>query len=188
LSALVALLHRLARRTVLPRRWRNVVEQSEAQAGLLCRAQPRMVWAALGISGLCWIAIAGEFWLMAALLGFRLPALDAVTALVAARIAILLPLPAGLGALEASQALAMHSLGLAPAAGIAISLLIRARDVLLGLAGLWLGGARFWQSQPTSLDAGAPVRPYDTLDAEPSGSVALELPRLAERTTPAPPV
>jgi hypothetical protein len=60
-----------------------------------------------------------------------------VTALTAARISILLLLPAGLGALEASQAMAFGVLGLDPAVGLSASLLIRARDSLLGLIGLW---------------------------------------------------
>ena len=63
---------------------------------------------------------------------------DALVALLAARAAILLPLPAAVGALEASQALAMVSLGLPAAYGISLSLLIRGRDVLLGLLGLGL--------------------------------------------------
>jgi hypothetical protein len=45
-----------------------------------------------------------------------------------------------LGSLEASQVLAMGLIGVTPAAGIALSLVIRARDVLLGVSGLWLGG------------------------------------------------
>jgi len=86
--------------------------------------------------------------------------LQAATALVAARIAILLPMPAGLGALEASQALAMSSLGLDPAYGVAIALLIRGRDVLLGLSGLALGGARVWQhASPHDPLAPQPVPP-----------------------------
>jgi uncharacterized membrane protein YbhN (UPF0104 family) len=75
---------------------------------------------------------------MTAVLGLEMTLPQAVTAMVAARVAILLPLPAGLGALEASQALAMRGLGLSPAAGVSLSLLIRARDVLLGLLGLGL--------------------------------------------------
>jgi hypothetical protein len=84
-----------------------------------------------------------------------------MTALVAARIAILLPLPAGLGALEASQALAMESLGVDPSFGIAIAVMIRARDIVLGLAGLTLGGAHIWQK------AGAARSQWPTAPFEP---------------------
>jgi uncharacterized membrane protein YbhN (UPF0104 family) len=54
------------------------------------------------------------------------------------RLAFLVPLPGGLGALEASQTFALAALGFQPALGIALSLLIRARDIILGAAGLAL--------------------------------------------------
>ena len=59
--------------------------------------------------------------------------------LTAARVAILLLLPGALGILEASQILAFSALGLNPVIGISVSLLIRARDVLLGTVGIWWG-------------------------------------------------
>jgi len=114
--------------------------ESEAQSTALCRDHPRILLLAVAVSGVSWVAMIGEFWLMTAVLGLEMTLPQAVTAMVAARVAILLPLPAGLGALEASQALAMRGLGLSPAAGVSLSLLIRARDVLLGLLGLGLAG------------------------------------------------
>jgi hypothetical protein len=51
-------------------------------------------------------------------------------------------LPAGIGALEASQALAFSTMGLNPALGISASLLIRGRDVILGAIGLWWGSRK----------------------------------------------
>ena len=50
-----------------------------------------------------------------------------------------MPLPGGLGTVEAAQMLALTQLGFDPAIGLSASLLIRGRDVLLGLAGLWWG-------------------------------------------------
>ncbi len=111
---------------------------SETQSTALCRDHPLILLLAVGASALSWLAIVGEFWLMTDVLGLGLTLPQAITALVAARVAILLPLPAALGALEASQALAMRGLGLPAAAGVSLSLLIRARDVLLGLLGLAL--------------------------------------------------
>jgi uncharacterized membrane protein YbhN (UPF0104 family) len=61
-------------------------------------------------------------------------------ALTAVRIAFLLPMPAGLGMLEAGQVLAMGLIGVNPALGVSLSLLIRIRDVIFGGLGLWLGG------------------------------------------------
>jgi hypothetical protein len=66
---------------------------------------------------------------------------QAITALTAARLAFLLPIPAGLGTLEAGQVWAMGVMGFNPAAGLSISLLIRARDAALAAFGLWWGGA-----------------------------------------------
>jgi hypothetical protein len=50
-----------------------------------------------------------------------------------------------LGTLEASQLLAFAAIGLNPAIGVSLSLLIRARDVLLGGLGLWWGSRRLPQ-------------------------------------------
>ena len=58
----------------------------------------------------------------------------------AARIAFLLPAPGGLGVLEASQVLTFSALGLNPAVGLSLTLLIRVRDIALGTGGLlWAG-------------------------------------------------
>ena len=128
------------------RRWQATLVGSEEEIAHLCRTRPSIVVAALAVSLASWIAIIGEYWLMTTMLGIRLTLVQAISALVAARIAILLPMPAGLGTLEASQVLAMNLLGESAAAGGAIGLLIRARDVCFGLLGLWIGGVDIWTS------------------------------------------
>lgn len=122
----------------------HTVRDSEDQSIALCRQHPAILLLALGASALSWAAIVAEFWLMTSVLGLNLTLPQAVAALLAARVAILLPLPAALGALEASQALAMRALGQSPAAGVSLSLLIRGRDVLLGVVGLLLAGMLVW--------------------------------------------
>jgi uncharacterized protein (TIRG00374 family) len=117
-----------------------VLIESERLGCHLFRQRPLLLAAAVVASLASWAAIVAEFWLMAHVLGLGLSLPDALLALLAARAAILLPLPAAVGALEASQALAMANLGLPPAYGISMSLLIRGRDVLLGLGGLGLAG------------------------------------------------
>ena len=105
------------------------------------RHHPRAVVLALLISVLSWIGMLAEYWLMAGFLGARLTLLEAIIALTAARIAFLLPLPGGLGALEASQALTMSALGFDAALGVSLALLIRGRDMLFGVIGLgWATG------------------------------------------------
>lgn len=78
-------------------------------------------------------------WLALQFLGLDLQVGGVVTA---ARLVILLPFPAALGALEISQVPALTALGFSSAEGAAMGLLIRARDLLFGGAGLILT-ARF---------------------------------------------
>jgi uncharacterized membrane protein YbhN (UPF0104 family) len=117
------------------------LRESEDLGARLFRRRPGLLAAAVLVSIVSWLAIIGEFWLMAYVLGLGLSQPAALFALLAARAAILLPLPAAVGALEASQVLAMAGLGLPAAYGISLSLLIRGRDVLLGLAGLGLAAS-----------------------------------------------
>jgi uncharacterized protein (TIRG00374 family) len=160
-SALLTWLERpwrwLARRRGMPAAplaatpFARTVRQSEEQSIVLCRHHPLILALAVGASALSWIAIVGEFWLMTAMLGLGLTLPEAIAALLAARVAILLPLPAAVGALEASQALAMQLLGKSPAAGVSLSVLIRGRDVLLGVAGLAMAGALVWRKGGTGV-------------------------------------
>ncbi len=132
----------------LARRWSRLsasaltVADSEQRVGHYLRHAPRPFFAAVGVTLAGWAALILEYWLMIHFLGIDLTLPQLVTALTAARISILLFLPAGLGALEASQATAFSLLGLDPAVGLSASLLIRLRDTLLGLLGLWWWGGR----------------------------------------------
>lgn len=117
----------------------NTIADGEAEAAQLCRQHPRAIVQASAVSAGALAAMLVEYWLMVRFLGIEISLVQAVIALTAARIAFLLPFPGGLGALEASQTLIFAALGFPPAAGISVSLLIRARDVLLAAAGLWLG-------------------------------------------------
>ena len=118
------------------------MQAGEIDAHLFCRRAPGFLLLALLITLLSWGLMIAEFWLMVSFLGIRLSAVQLVTALAAARFAILLLLPGSLGVLEASQAFAFGALGLNPAVGVGVSLLIRARDVILGGIGLWWGSRR----------------------------------------------
>ena len=139
-----------------------VVEASERQVGAFYRRAPVAFAAALGVTLLSWLALVGEFWLMIHFLGLDLTLPQLVTTLTAARLAILLLLPAGLGALELSQVMAFGALGLDPSVGIAAGLLIRARDTLLAGFGLWWGGRRLALGRRPA-DAGQP--PVDDTEA-----------------------
>lgn len=133
----------------------EMLESSEvAMAGFL-RGNPLALLPAFLVSLLSWLLMIGEFWLMTAFLGAPLTAVQLVTALTAARLAILLFLPGGLGVLEASQVLAFTLVGLNPAIGISVGLLIRARDVLLGALGLWWGSRKLTQIKAAPIPARA---------------------------------
>lgn len=120
----------------------DTLAESEARIGLYFRNAPRAFIAAVAVTLVGWVALIAEYWLMVHFLGVDLTLPQLVTTLTAARISILLFLPAGLGVLEAGQATAFALLGLDPAVGISAGLLIRLRDTLLGLLGLWWWGGR----------------------------------------------
>ena len=131
----------------------EVVLQTEEQiAGFLAQQPLALVWI-IGLSMFTWAVAIFEFWLCLIFLGAPADLQETISAMTAARLSLLMPLPGALGALEAGQALAAQLLGWGPAFGIALSLLIRARDVTLALAGLWFGGyvyrsflfRKFWE-------------------------------------------
>jgi uncharacterized membrane protein YbhN (UPF0104 family) len=109
---------------------------TEKQISSLLQQKPSSILWVMLASALIWLFSICEYWLAVTLLGGKLDAQQTISALTAARLAFLTPLPGGLGALEASQALAMQALGLSAALGISLSLWIRARDLCLGLLGL----------------------------------------------------
>jgi hypothetical protein len=76
---------------------------------------------------------------MAHFLGMTLSGRGLLLGLTAARVAYLLFFPAALGIFEAGQIAAVTALGFPPALGLSLSLLVRARDVVLGGLGLVWG-------------------------------------------------
>jgi uncharacterized protein (TIRG00374 family) len=147
-----ALLEPVSRLGIAPRRLRSWVEASraaESQAADFCRCQPFSFSLVLIVSLAVWGLILVEFWLTFSFLGLPLTLHQVIFALVAARIAMLLPIPGGLGTVEASQVVALRMLGLDPAFAVGVMLLARARDV--SLVGLGLLFA-FWLARKTHTD------------------------------------
>lgn len=124
--------------------WARLIMVAERMAASFMRRRPGSLLAALGCSVLAWTGMAAEYFLMASFLRADLSIEQTLAALTAGLIAFLMPLPGGLGALEASQVYALQAMGYAPAVGISIALLMRGRDILNGLLGLLLAnkGAR----------------------------------------------
>lgn len=114
----------------------RLIAVSEHLAGLFCRRHLGYLILSLTVSLLVWVGMVYEYIYMLACLSAGLAFEPALASLTAARLSFLMPLPAGLGALEASQVFAVSAFGLPAALGISLSLLMRARDLLLGGLGL----------------------------------------------------
>lgn len=127
--------------------FRQAALEGEETAGRLFRQAPLRVALAMLVSAASWGLMVVEYWWALRVLGGDLPLVETVLALTAGRLAFLLPAPGGLGALEASQVLALTALGGSAALGLSVSLLIRARDVLLGGAGLLLVAVLPWSRE-----------------------------------------
>jgi uncharacterized protein (TIRG00374 family) len=147
-------------------RLRNLTAETEEQITSLMRRRPRALAIGILIGGLSWGAQFAEYWLSIRFLGLPLGPVETLAAMTAARLAILLPVPGAAGVLEASQVLALQALGYGPAAGIALGLLIRARDLLIAGSGLWLASALVAQRQDA--DSRAPEFPGTTAPDEAS--------------------
>jgi uncharacterized protein (TIRG00374 family) len=130
-------------------RFSEILRNVETEMSAFCVAFPRAVLLATLVSLIVWVGMVCEYGLLTRFLGLRLSLVQTISALTAARLAFLTPLPGGLGALEASQVLALQTLGLDASYGVSISLLIRLRDILFGLAGLMSGLSLLsrWRSQ-----------------------------------------
>jgi uncharacterized protein (TIRG00374 family) len=129
-----------ARWHTLGQRLEGAVQAAEAEAAALCQQMPQAIVSAFLISLVTWLALIAEFWLMLAVLGIPLTVVQLAVVLTATRLGLLLPLPGGLGGLEAGLVLGLQSQGLPPAAGLSAGLLIRSRDTFLAAAGLWSSG------------------------------------------------
>jgi len=89
------------------------------------------------LSLLGWIGLIAELWLLLSFFDLALDFSEFMVILVAMRLAFLLPLPGGIGTLEASLFWAFQYLNLPTAAVLGLIALMRLRDVLVLLVGLW---------------------------------------------------
>jgi hypothetical protein len=118
----------------------RLIVVSEWMAATFCRRHLRAMWLGIGVSILALAGIAAEYFLALDFLGIRINGLQIFAALTALQLAFLMPLPGGLGALEASQVFALGAFGVSAASAIGVTLLMRARDLLIGGLGLLLAG------------------------------------------------
>ena len=116
---------------------------AERMASAFCRKHLRAMFLAVTVSLLSILGIAIEYYLMVRFLGVQLNAVQVFAALTTMQIAFLMPLPGGLGALEASQVIAFNAFRQPASAAISLTLLMRARDILNGGIGLLLASRKF---------------------------------------------
>jgi uncharacterized protein (TIRG00374 family) len=114
---------------------------AEHLAGQFCQRHPRSMIAGLFVSLLAAAATVSEYALITSFLNVRLPFWKLITAWTSGWLSFLVPLPGGLGALEASQVSVLGLFGISAAAALSVVLIIRGRDLLIGSLGLVLAGS-----------------------------------------------
>ena len=121
----------------------RLIVVAERMASVFCKRHLRAMFLAIGASLLAILGIATEYYLMVSFLGMQIDAVQIFASLTAMQVAFLMPLPGGLGALEASQVFALGAFGQPASAAISLTLLMRARDILNGGIGLLLTSRGF---------------------------------------------
>jgi glycosyltransferase 2 family protein len=136
---LSGLLHRLPfiKKDSKPVRFLRVAEQL---AGRFCQRHPTRLLAAAGFSILAGVGMLLDYALMTAFLGIHLSFWKMIAGWMMGWVSLVMPLPGGLGALEASQVFALGKFGFSAAAALSLTLFMRGRDMLIGVLGLLLAG------------------------------------------------
>ncbi len=116
------------------------IRAAEWMAGTFCRRHFGALMSAIGVSLLAAFGMVAEYFLMITFLEIHLPFWSTVSAWAWGWLSFLVPLPGGLGTLEASQVFALGFFGILPASAISVVLLMRGRDILIGGLGVLLAG------------------------------------------------
>jgi uncharacterized protein (TIRG00374 family) len=119
-------------------KWMRFIVAAERMAGMFCQRYPRALWMAVGVSLAAGAGMVTEYALITSFLGINLHGWQTLAAWTTSWLAFLVPLPGGLGALEASQVFTLGAFDISAALAIGVTLLIRARDLLIGGLGLLL--------------------------------------------------
>src|SRR5215208_3753808 len=117
-------------------KWMRFIIASERMAGTFCQRYPRALLLAVGVSLLAGAGMVAEYALIASFLGIKLVGWQTLAAWTTSWLAFLIPLPGGLGVLEAGQVFTLGAFEISAALAIGVALLIRARDLLIGGLGL----------------------------------------------------
>jgi hypothetical protein len=112
--------------------------RAEQAAAARCREHPVALVVGMALSVAGWGVALAEWGVLFALLGRPLAPGELVIAAGVTRCAFLVPVPAGIGVLEACMALVGRLLAMEPALVLAACAVIRLRDVLMAVSGLGL--------------------------------------------------
>ncbi len=138
----------------LPSRWRArpwharvtvFLRASEDEVAAYGRRPLLALGQALLTSGAAWTLSVLEQWLVLRFLGLPCTVAQTLVLQAGVKLAMLLPLPGALGALEAAQRTVLGWMGHTPEGALALSIYVRARDLTFALAGLLVlaaGGLR----------------------------------------------
>lgn len=114
------------------------VQASEHLAGRFCQRKPGALFASAMVSLLGNTSAVIEYLLITSFLGIHLGLGRTIAAWTAGQLSFLVPLPAGLGALEASQVFVLGLFGASAVSAIGVTMLMRGRDLIAGALGLLL--------------------------------------------------
>ena len=127
-------------RKISNKKFARFIFASERMAGNFCRRHLAALLFAIAVSILAAVGMVSEFFFITNFLGIELSFSQTIAAWTAGWLAFLVPLPGGLGALEASQVFALGAFGISAASAISVTFLIRGRDLLIGGLGLLFAG------------------------------------------------
>lgn len=117
----------------------EVVGDSERLVGRYSKEQPAALIYIPFFSMLSWLFIFAQAWLLLRFLDIHMTPLEVVGVVTVAQLATLFPTPAGAGAVETSVVFIFQQLGFSANEAATYLLIFRARDLVLGFAGLVVG-------------------------------------------------
>ncbi|HET7011095.1 MAG TPA: lysylphosphatidylglycerol synthase transmembrane domain-containing protein [Anaerolineales bacterium] len=119
---------------------RSSTAAAEAEVSRMAHDRPAGLILGLIFSAMTWVTLLAEWWLVLRYLGIELDLERLIAVVTATRLALFVPVPGALGALEASLVLSLSALGHTPEQALAVAAVVRVRDIAFAATGVWLGG------------------------------------------------
>lgn len=118
----------------------TTVFHSEELMAWLWTHRKSSILMALVLTVIALILVALDFWMVAEAIGLGLTKTQTIGTMVMVYFAYLLPVPGGLGAIEAAVVLSFNTFGYSTAQALSVALIMRVRDTVQAAIGLALGG------------------------------------------------